>query len=51
MLEVHPPHPPEPLSLANVTSELLLRDRRGVGASLSTLARGVDLAQPTVPLG
>jgi sugar phosphate isomerase/epimerase len=51
MLEVHPPHRPEALSLANVTSELLLRDRRAVGASLSTLARGVDPAQPTVPLG
>ena len=51
MLEVHPPHRPEPLSLANVTSELLLRDRRAVGASLPTLARGVDPTQPTVPLG
>lgn len=51
LLEVHPPHRPEPLSFAKVTSELLLRDRRAVGASLSTLARGVDPAQPTVPLG
>lgn len=51
MLELHPPHRPEPLSLVNVTSELLLRDRLSVGSSRSTLARGAGDMRPTVPLG
>ena len=40
----HPPHRPEPLSLASVTTELLLRERPSVGgAPRSALA--------SVPLG
>jgi sugar phosphate isomerase/epimerase len=44
MLEIHPPHRPEPLSLSSVTAEVLLRDRPSVGgAPRSGLA--------SVPLG
>jgi sugar phosphate isomerase/epimerase len=44
VLEVHPPHRPEPLTLASVTAEVLLRDRSCVGvAPRSALA--------SVPLG
>ena len=44
VLEIHPPHRPEPLSLASVTAEVLLRDRPSVGgAPRSGLA--------SVPLG
>jgi sugar phosphate isomerase/epimerase len=44
VLEIHPPHRPEPLSLSSVTAEVLLRDRPSVGgAPRSGLA--------SVPLG
>jgi sugar phosphate isomerase/epimerase len=43
VLEVHPPHRPEPLSLSSVTAELLLRDRPPVNGARSGLA--------SVPLG
>jgi sugar phosphate isomerase/epimerase len=44
VLEIHPPHRPEPLSLSSVTAEVLLRDRPCVGgAPRSALA--------SVPLG
>lgn len=37
VLEVHPPHRPEPLSLASVAAELLLRDRPAVEGTRSGL--------------
>ena len=44
VLEVHPPHRPEPLTLSSITAEVLLRDRPSVGgAPRSGLA--------SVPLG
>lgn len=51
VLEVHPPHRPEPLTLATITVEMLLRDRSSVGASRAALSRDGDPARPTVPLG
>ena len=52
VLEVHPPHRPEPLSLAEVTAELLLQRRHAVSAARTAVAahiaaRGV----PSVPPG
>jgi sugar phosphate isomerase/epimerase len=49
VLEVHPPHRPEPLSLARVTTELLLRDRSAVDGSRSAVIDG-ETPSP-VPLG
>jgi sugar phosphate isomerase/epimerase len=43
VLEIHPPHRPEPLSLSAVTAELLLRTPASVNGSRSALA--------SVPLG
>jgi sugar phosphate isomerase/epimerase len=44
VLEVHPPHRPEPLTLCSITAEVLVRDRPSVGgAPRSALA--------SVPLG
>jgi sugar phosphate isomerase/epimerase len=37
VLEVHPPHRPDPLSLARVTTDLLLRHRRGTFAPGGTV--------------
>jgi sugar phosphate isomerase/epimerase len=52
MLEVHPPHRPEPLSLAAVTTELLRRGPRpAVTGSRTALAAGQESARPRVPLG
>lgn len=51
MLEVHPPHRPEPLSLGTVTAELLLRDRCSVDGARSALAADVGQTRPAVPLG
>ncbi len=43
VLEVHPPHRPEPLSLASVTTELLLRDRPTVGGTPRSALASVPL--------
>jgi sugar phosphate isomerase/epimerase len=51
VLEVHPPHRPEPLSLSSVTTELLLRDRPGVGGARSVLHRGQARESLAVPPG
>lgn len=40
VLEVHPPHRPEPLRLASATTALLLRDRPGVGGARSVVHPG-----------
>nr|MDQ6915247.1 TIM barrel protein [Actinomycetota bacterium] len=37
VLEVHPPHRPDPLSLARVTADLLLRHQPGAPASRPTV--------------
>lgn len=50
MLEVHPPHRPEPLSLATVTAELLLRDGRSVDGARAAFDRAPG-GRATVPLG
>jgi sugar phosphate isomerase/epimerase len=52
MLEVAPPHRPEPLSLVAVTTELLCRGRRpSVAGSRTALGAGREVARPAVPLG
>jgi sugar phosphate isomerase/epimerase len=48
VLEVHPPHRPDPLPLAAVTAEVLLRERRAPAGSRSAL-RG--LHESAVPPG
>ena len=50
MLEVHPPHRPEPTSLATVTSELLLRRPLPIDGSRTALA-DVTAERRSVPLG
>jgi sugar phosphate isomerase/epimerase len=49
VLEVHPPHRPEPLSLVRMTTELLARERSPVDGSRSAVADGG--APSPVPLG
>jgi sugar phosphate isomerase/epimerase len=51
VLEVHPPHRPEPLRLASDTVELLVRDRPRVGGARSAVHRGRPREGLTVPLG
>lgn len=50
MLEVHPPHRPEPLSLRTVTTELLLRRRLPVDGARSVVT-GDPRFESAVPLG
>jgi len=49
VLEVHPPHRPEPIALAAVTSGLLRRSSGVNGARAATAGRRAQA--PTVPLG
>lgn len=51
VLEVHPPHRPESVTVAAVTTEILLPQRAAVGASRTALAVEAGPAAPTVPLG
>ncbi len=46
VLEVHPPHRPEPLRLAQVTAGLLLRDRPAVGGARPAVERGGSVSVP-----
>jgi sugar phosphate isomerase/epimerase len=43
VLEIHPPHRPEPLTLASVTSEVLLRHRSSVGGAPRSAFASVPL--------
>lgn len=51
VLEVHPPHRPDPLRLASVTAGLLLRDRPAVGGARPAVDRGGAGAGLAVPPG
>jgi len=52
VLEVHPPNRPEPLSLADVTSELLLHRRHAVSAARTTVSANRPAgARSSVPPG
>jgi sugar phosphate isomerase/epimerase len=51
MLEVHPPHRPEPLSLSTVTTEALLRDRSAIAGARTAFAPAAGLRHAAVPLG
>jgi sugar phosphate isomerase/epimerase len=46
VLEVHPPHRPEPLRLAQITAGLLLRDRPAVGGARPAVERGGTVSVP-----